>query len=1128
MHDESIAGVRVSPQQKHLWLLQQAENGLPYRAQCAIRIEGALDRARLKRAFAHIVDQWEILRTAFRCLPGMTVPLQVITTVPFIWRDDYDRGTLSDQEQADMIETLFQELLLQPFDLTQSPLVRTALVILSPSKHVLLVSIPALCADAITLRNLVRQLSRAYAADGHTDAPADEEIMQYADIAEWQNDLLEIEDTEPGRAYWRKRDVTALLAGRLPLAKRPVEHAGFQPQALTSTINPDSVARIELLTQKYATSPSAFLLACWMILFWRITGQADITVGTASYNRKYKELEDALGIFAKYLPLSCHLEESVQFSTLLSQVQSAKDEMYEFEEYFSWNLITPPDADGTARPFFPVCFDFDEHATQFSADDVSFIVYKQYICVDRFNIKLSCLQKGDQLITELHYDANVFSADYLTALNGQYQTLLEHALQNPTAAIRELEALNAVERQRVLYGFNETQADYPVDMCLHQLFEAQVERTPDLIAVVFDGRTPDDQGSPTTTAEGRRTKGEASAFGVQLTYAELNARANQLAHYLQACAVGPERLVGIYAERSLELVVGLMGILKAGGAYLPLDPTYPPERLAFMLQDAHAPVLLTLERLKSTLPRSDARVIYLDSDWGMIAQSSMEPPTSTVTAGNLAYVIYTSGSTGFPKGVMIHHRAICNHMLWMQASLPLTHEDRILQKTPFSFDASVWEFYAPLLAGAQVVIARPGGHQDSTYLSQAIVEHTITILQLVPSMLRLLLEEPSLASCDCLRRVCCGGEALDLQLQERLFKRLPVDVYNLYGPTETAIETLFWTCERESARPIVPIGRPITNTQVYVLDNRLRPVPIGVPGELYIGGLSLGRGYLNRPELTAERFIPNPFAGDTETQVASIDYRLSAIGNRLYRTGDLARYWPDGSVEFIGRADNQVKVRGFRIELGEIETVLGQHPAVRGNAVVVREDTPGDQRLVAYIVVTEDERRKTKGEERDPSFVLHPSSFVQELRAFLREKLPDYMVPSAFVVLSALPLTPSGKIDRRALPRPETVSDDLERDFIAPRTSLEAAVAQIWAEALGRDRISVHDNFFMLGGHSLLTTQVNARVRDMFQVELPLRSLFEAPTVADFATLIIQHIAEQVDSETLARVLADFDHLPES
>ncbi|MFN6500470.1 MAG: amino acid adenylation domain-containing protein [Nostoc sp. DedQUE01] len=588
------------------------------------------------------------------------------------------------------------------------------------------------------------------------------------------------------------------------------------------------------------------------------------------------------------------------------------------------------------------------------------------------------------------------------------------------------------------------------NLCIHQMFEMQVERSPQAIAVVFEN--------------------------TQLTYQQLNQRANQLAHYLRTLGVGPEVLVGICLERSLEMVVGLLGILKAGGAYVPLDPSYPKERLAFILEDTQTPVLLTQEKLVENLPPHQAQVICLDLLLEENTQNNQDNPVNQTTLDNLIYVIYTSGSTGQPKGVMIPHRGICNQLHWRQTTFRLTQADKVLLTISFSFDPSVWQIFWPLCFGGQLIIPRPSGHQDAAYLVKAIAQQQITVLALVPSILRVLLEEKGIENCQLLRHVTCGGEALPVELIERFFAQLNLDnvLHNCYGPTEASIDTTFWTCQRGTSYTIAPIGRPITNAQIYILDENLQPVPIGESGELYIGGIGLARGYLNRPDLTKEKFIIDPFS--------------SQEGARLYRTGDLARYNSDGNVEFVGRIDHQVKIRGFRIELGEIEAVLNQHQTLTQTLVIAREDIPGDKRLVAYIVANSGET---------PTQV--------EIRQFLQGRLPEYMVPAYFVFLDTLPLNPNGKIDRRALPAPDISDLSLSSNFVPPQNPTEEVLAGIWAKVLRLEQVGIHNNFFELGGHSLLATQVMSRVRQAFGIEIPLQVLFENPTIANLAQAIAQN-----------------------
>ena len=665
----------------------------------------------------------------------------------------------------------------------------------------------------------------------------------------------------------------------------------------------------------------------------------------------------------------------------------------------------------------------------------------------KFDLLLTLFEAGPELGGTLEYNTDLFDAATIARLLEHFGMVLEAAVDRPEQRLSELPLLSEAERVQLLDEWNRTQAAYPLDKRLHQLFEEQVARTPTAVAVVF--------------AE------------TQLTYSELNERANQLAHYLRGLGVGPETLVGICVERSLELVVGLLGILKAGAAYVPLDAAYPLKRLSFMLEDAQVPVLLTEDSLFEKLPSYWGHTVSLDGDWELIAGESRANPEVEIEPEHPAYVLYTSGSTGQPKGVVISHAAICNHMHWMHATFPLDADDRVLQKTPISFDASVWEFYAPLMAGAQLIVARPGGHQDRAYLLEAIKQHEVTILQVVPTLLRLLLEDGELAGCQSLRRVFCGGEALTPELQDTFNAFMTAELVNVYGPTEATIHASFAVCsDTGDEPPRSSIGRPIKNARLYILDQQQRPVPRGMVGELYVSGAGLARGYAHRPELTAEKFVPHPFS--------------EVPGERLYKTGDRARYLPDGQIEFLGRIDHQIKLRGFRIELGEIEAAVGAHPAVRQAIVMAREDAPGEQRLVAYL---------TKDDDTDLTAI--------ELRRYLKEKLPEHMIPSAFVMLDELPLAPNGKVERRALPAPEAVAGD-EDSFVAPRDAIELQLAEIWEEVLRVRAVGVRDNFFDLGGNSLLAVRLMAQIEKRFGQDLSLSTLFLGATIEGLAAVLRQ------------------------
>ncbi|MBP5972962.1 amino acid adenylation domain-containing protein [Brasilonema sp. CT11] len=1059
---KEIDGFRLSPQQKHVWQLQLI-NSLPYRAQCSVLIEGNLDIKTLKAALEQVVNRHEILHTIYNHLPGMTIPLQIITDSNIFWNEDRDISSCTPEEQQNLLKVLFYQANQESFNLQQGPLLKLSVIKQSPSQYILLINLPAISADNVTLRNLVQEISRSYAACSQ-GKKLDDDPLQYADLAEWQNNLLEGSDTEAGRDYWRKQDVSALSTIQLPFENQPARLLEFQPQSYKFQISADLAPRIQALAQQYNASVSDVFLASWQILLWRLTGQKTLAVGILLDGRKYEELETAIGLFAKYLPIFLHLKEKSKLSEIIHLIHESKNNIYKWQEYFSWEQLVGFAQNSPESSFFPLCFEEQELGKYHIDDNISFSIYEQYTCIDRFKVKLCYTRQNDSLVAELHYDSNIFQAEDIQRLAGQFQTLLASLIEHPETAINQLEILSQIERQQLLTEFNNTKLDYPLDKCIHQLFEEQAVKTPDKIALIFEDQ--------------------------QLTYREINTRANQLGSYLQQMGVGPEVLVGLCLERSHQMVIGLLGILKAGGAYVPLDPTYPKERLAFMLQDVQVPVLLTQESLVGDLPEQKAQVVCLDKDWPFIYQMDEENLVSGVTVANLAYVIYTSGSTGKPKGVRITHANLCHYVQAMRISLGITAEDVYLHTASIAFSSSVRQLMVSLTQGTPVTIATSEQRKDPLVLFEGIKRHDVTIMDIVPSFWRNCiytlahLEPESRRNLlnNKLRLILTTGEALlsDIPTKWTFEFKHNARPINMFGQTETSGTVAVYpvSTSQEDRVKVVPLGRPIPNTQIYLLDRHFIPVPMGVPGELYIGGFSLGQGYFNRPDLTAQNFIPNPFS--------------SQSGSRLYKTGDLGRYLPDGNIEFLGRIDYLVNLRGFRIEPAEIEAVLSQHPSVREAVVLARKDETGEQYLAAYVV---------------PSQVLPYTSMSgvnsSVLQSFLREKLPEYMIPSTYTVLEALPLTPTGKVNRPALPASEQARrPELDEAFVAPRTPVEQVLAEIWARFLGTEYVGIHDNFFSLGGHSLLATQVVSQIRETFQVELRLRSLFETPTVAGLAEVI--------------------------
>jgi amino acid adenylation domain-containing protein len=781
-----------------------------------------------------------------------------------------------------------------------------------------------------------------------------------------------------------------------------------------------------------------------------------------------------VGLFINTLPVRVQVSEEAELWSWLKQLQA---QQVEREQYSYSPLVEIHRMSDVPQgmPLFESIVVFENYPVDASLRERNHSLDIGNVRVfERTNYPLTVVAvPGSELSLEIGYDTSRFEVATIGRMLGHLQSLIEGIVANPQQRVAELPLLPEAERHQLLVEWNDTQTEYPQSDCIHQLFEAQVERTPEAIAVVFDMQ--------------------------QLTYRELNARANQLAHHLQAMGVGPEVLVGICVERSLEMVVGLLGIIKAGGAYVPLDPAYPQERLAFMLNDSQVPVLLTVQKLVPGLPDFGARLVCLDTDWGVISQESEENSVSGAIANNLAYVIYTSGSTGKPKGVLVTHQ---NLLQSTNARISYYREPltSFLLLSSFAFDSSVAGIFWTFCQGGILLLPQQNFQQDPVQLTKLIAQNHVSHLLSLASLYALILAHAEPQQLLQLRTVIVAGEPCPGRLIELHSERLGhTSLFNEYGPTEATVWSSVYKCRFQEKITQVPIGRPIANTQMYILDRHLQPVPIGVPGQLYIGGDGLTRGYLNRPDLTEEKFIPNPFEkSKLKTQ--------NSKSNRLYKTGDLARYLPDGNIEFLGRIDNQVKIRGFRIELGEIEAVLAQYPEVGETVVIAREDQPGNKRLVAYVVPKQEQ----------------PTT--SELRSFLKEQLPDYMVPSAFVMLEALPLTPNGKVDRRALPAPDTTRSSLEAGFVPPRTPTEEVLAAIWADVLGIE-VGIQDDFFELGGHSLLATQIISRLREAFQVELPLRAIFERHTVTKLAELVVAKQCEQAQSDALAQILFEVDEL---
>ncbi len=1051
----------LSSAQQRIWMIDQLTPGtLAYNVPRAMRLRGAIDEDALQRALGAIVARHEILRTVYKVVEGN--PAQVVLEAPVLEVRREDLGGLGDAYRAAAVEKLLIEDARRPFDLSRDMMLRATLVRLAEEDHVLLLVLHHIASDGWSKGVLLQELTALYGdfANGRPSSlPA--LPIQYADFADWQLRRLKRGELQKQVSFWKETlrgapEVLELPADRARPAVQTYDGAKYVtwfPAELTQAL--------KAMCQREGVSVFQALLAAFQILLGRYTGQSDVVVGTLVSGRCRPETEGLFGCFVNTLAVRGDLSGDPTLREMLGRARASALAAFDNQDVPFESLVAElrVPRDLSRSPLFQVGLTLDPPVRVPPIPGLIVEPFEVDLGVAKYELGLSISDDPGGLRAKVEYSTALFDELTIAQMVGHFQRLLEAMAADPGQRSSATSLLNESERSRIVHDWNDTAFEYPCDRCVHQRFEVKADQTPDALALKAGDET--------------------------LTYRQLNNRANQLAHHLRARGVGPEVIVGVALERSAEMVVTLVAILKAGGAYLPLDPNYPRDRLAFMLEDSSASVLITRRRLAEQLPALKGYVLYLDSDPAVFAGDLVDNPVVAVTPENLAHMIYTSGSTGRPKGVQISHRALGNLLASMQWRPSLSAEDRLLAVTSISFDMAGLELFLPLMVGACVELATREMAIDGQALRRHLVESGATVMQATPGTWRSLVEAGWIEGKGF--RAFCGGEALARELANCMLTA-GASVWNMYGPTETTIYSLIGEVALEDGP--VSIGTPIGNTQVYILDRNLRPVPVGVPGQIFIGGVGVARGYWNRPELTAERFIPDPFA--------------TTPGARLYLTGDLARYRRDGSVQYLGRLDDQVKVRGFRIELGEIEAVLGQHSSVGERAVLLHEFTPTDSRLVAYLVPREGVAPTTS-----------------DLRRFLGAKLPDYMVPAQFVVLDAMPRTPNGKLNRRALPAPEPLRPELEGSFIAPRNPIEEAVARSWADVLRIEKVGVHDNFFELGGHSLLAIRMMTRLRSALSVDLPLRSVFETPTVAGMADAVSRCLLDDASPDELALLLEE-------
>jgi amino acid adenylation domain-containing protein len=1050
--------------QQRLWLLDQLSPGSSvYNIPMVLRLAGQLDTSMLRASLNEIVQRHEILRTTFHIVDGQ--PAQVVAAtadLPFI---TIDLRVLPLAERAHAHQQLIWTQARQPFDLARSPLLRATLLHLDQTEHILLLTMHHIIFDAWSIEVLTRELRRSYAALVAGLPPSLPELpIQYADFALWQREWLQGPVLETQLTYWRNQ-LADLPTLNLPTDYPRPPFQRFQGARCVRPLSSVLAGQLSALSQAHGCTLFMSTLAAFAVLLARYASQTDVVIGSPIANRTHHQTTDLIGFFVNTLVLRIDLAGRPTFRELLGRVRETTLNAYTHQDLPFEKLVEvlQPERDLSRMPLFQVMLAFQSGGPPvFEVAGVNLQPMEAELGVAKFDLTLTLKEREEELSAVIEYNTDLFEEPTIRRMLGHFETLLHGIIADPNQPITTLPLLTPEERRRVLVDWNGTPADYPKDLCIQQLFEAQVDRTPDAVAVVLEHQ--------------------------HFTFRSLNGLSNQLARYLRKLGVGPEVIIGICMDRSVDMIVGLMGVLKAGGAYVPLDPAYPPDRLMFMLANAQVHVLLTQQRLVATLPAHAVRIVRIDSDWAAIAQESVEDLDVKTIVSNLAYIIYTSGSTGRPKGVLVSHEGVGNLVAEQMRTFGIGPGSRLLQFVSFSFDGAVGEIFTALLSGATLCLAP----QNASLLGPALIhmlrEQAITAMKLPPSVLSVLLpdELPSLCT------VIAAGEACSPQLitQWGAHRRF----INAYGPSEATVCVSAAVLTPHNQRP--HIGNPFHNKQIYLLDAQLELVPVGVLGEIHLGGVGLARGYSNQPDLTAECFIPHPFSEEGR--------------QRLYKTGDLARYLANGTIEFVGRIDHQVKVRGFRIELGEIEAVLKEHSSVLNGVVLVREDVPGDRRLVAYVIPLQ-----------------YKTLTASDLRRFLQLKLPEYMLPSAFIMLDELPLTANGKLDRTRLSAVDTARPGLENTFVAPTNPVEEVVAGIWADVLGIKEVGIQDNFFALGGHSLLAAQVIKQICDTFHIEFFMRQLFERPTVAGLAAVLVEDAQRRARIERIAELLIELDQLPD-
>ncbi|MCD4691529.1 MAG: amino acid adenylation domain-containing protein, partial [Calditrichales bacterium] len=1055
---QNQADYPMSAAQKRLWFLNQLDpESAFYNIPSALRLKGSLNVPVLEKSINEIVKRHEVLRASFH-IDDKGEAQQIISGELIVPLNQLDISDIPADKTEAKVQQLLKDKAAAVFKLDQAPLMRVSLIKLNSGEYVLIINMHHIIADGWSIGVFIQEVIMLYQAfAANLASPLKDLKLQFFDYAQWQEDRQNEEVINKQLSYW-----TEYLKGMPARLELPVDHprpslASYKGKQHIFSVGKELTGKLRKLTKENNVSLYMTLMSAFQTFLYKFSNQDDFGVGAPIANRNRKEIEEIIGFFVNTIVLRANFTKDITFLDLINRVrndvlEASANQDVPFEKIVETIL---PKRELSVSPLFQVMFDLQKAPLQsMKLKELTLEIVDIEIEVAKFDLLFIMLEYEDDIKCTLEYNTDLFDTVTIERIAGYFSTLLTNIVRNPAGFISDLSLISVEEKNYITSHWNKTQTNYPFNYCVHELFEKQANLTPQSIALSFEG--------------------------TELTYAELNSRTNQLARYLKRSGIGPDKLVGLYTERSIESIIAILGILKAGGAYLPLDPEYPLDRLKFMLNDAQSTIILTQSHLKERLPVENISILCLDIDWDKFKDEKKENLHNTAIPENLIYVMYTSGSTGIPKGVSITHKSVVR-LVKNTNYVKFSKDDKFLQLAPISFDASTLEIWGSLLNGAKLIIMPPG-KPSLQELADKIINNKVSFLWLTAGLFHLMVDE-QLDAIKTVRQLLAGGDVLSVRHVNKLLQRFNNHTFiNGYGPTENTTFTCCHPMETvEKIDKSVPIGRPISNTQTYILDRYFHTVPIGSPGELFIGGVGLARDYYNRPNLTAEKFVPNPFSDKP--------------GKRLYKTGDLVRYLADGNIEFLGRIDQQVKIRGFRIELGEIEALLRKHSALKDAVVIAHEDMPGDKQLAAYIVPQQ----------------ISEIPDNETLRLLLSEKLPDYMIPAFYIPIDKVPITPNGKVDRKALPAPDKERFSSKKDYVPPRTELEKLLIETWQEILGIDKIGIYDNFFDLGGNSLKAAVFANRLQKELDEVVHVGAIFKAPLIAELAMYIAEYYPDSVE-----------------